>query len=87
MTLFGQKTPSNYLFYYKVMRNGSLAQLLQVLVLLAFMWLYEKLDVSCHTSFKGQLPYDHGRIFRKEQPPPCHWHAINNSIYKRPKTF
>lgn len=87
MTLFGQKTPSGYFFYYKVTKGSSLDQLLLALILLAFIWLDEKLNVSYHTSFNGQLPYDHARIFRKEQLPPCHWRAINNSIYKRPKTF
>lgn len=87
MTLFGQKTPSNYLLYYKVTKGSSLDQLLLALILLAFIWLDEKLNVSYHTSFNGQLPYDHARIFIKEQLPPCHWRAINNSIYKRPKTF
>ena len=87
MTLFGQKTPSNYLLYYKVTKGSSLDQLLLALILLVFTWLDKRLNVSYHTSFNGQLPYDHGRIFRKEQPPPCHWRAINNSIYKRPKTF
>ena len=51
MTLFGQKTPSNYLFYYEVTRNGSLAQLLLALILLVFTWLDEKLNVSYHTNF------------------------------------
>ena len=73
--------------YYKVTKGSSLDQLLLALILLVFTWLDEKLDVSCHTSFNDQLPYGHGHIFRKEQLPPCHWHAINNSIYKRPKTF
>lgn len=72
-----KKTPSNYLLYYKVTKGSSLDQLLLALILLVFTWLDEKLDVSYHTSFNGHPPYDHARIFRKEQPPPCHWRAIN----------
>lgn len=54
MTLFGQKMPSNYLLYYKVTKVSSLDQLLLALVLLAFMWLYEKL---------GGMPHEFRRPF------------------------
>ena len=67
MTLFGQKTPSGYFFYYKVTKVSSLDQLLLALVLLAFMWLYEKLGGACHTSFDGHSPYGHGRTFSEKQ--------------------
>ena len=82
-----KKTPSYYLFYNKVTKGSSLDQLSLALILLGVIWLDEKLNVSYHTNFNGQLPYDHARIFRKEQLSPSHWHAINNSIYKRHKTF